>query len=362
MTGQYARTHGVQNNLTPWSNDNVTFLEILKKAGYDTAFIGKWHMPGRLPELRGVDHFVTFTVEGGQGRYFDCPLIVNGVETASRKSYVTEELTDYALEFISRKRENPFCLYLSHKAVHHQFLPPHELNGLYDEAQLAAMDEQDHMFPYTRGNMLHGLLLPLEHYWRNYCEALVAMDREIGRVLDKLDEMGVAEDTVVVYAGDNGYLWGEHRLIDKRWPYKESIRIPLIVRYPKLMPDPGRRADQMVLNVDLAPSLLEAAGAPVPANIEGRSFLPILRSASTPGRTAWRYEYYKDFPYNVPQSDAVRTRTHIYIEWAGRRPPELYDIVNDSKQTHNLIGTPEGDRLLPDFKEMLDLLKAGEEL
>ena len=85
LTGLYAHTHGVQNNLTPWKDENVTFLELFKKAGYDTAFIGKWHMPGRLPKLRGVDLFVTFTIQGGQGRYWNCPLIVNGIETPSRK-------------------------------------------------------------------------------------------------------------------------------------------------------------------------------------------------------------------------------------------------------------------------------------
>ena len=102
LTGQTARTRGVRDNLTPWNKESLTFLELLEEAGYESAFIGKWHMPGRLPRLRGVDLFVTFTIQKGQGRYFDCPLVVNGVETPSRKPYITEELTDYATEFISR--------------------------------------------------------------------------------------------------------------------------------------------------------------------------------------------------------------------------------------------------------------------
>jgi hypothetical protein len=101
LTGQTARTHGVRDNLTPWNEESLTFLELLEEAGYESAFIGKWHMPGRLPRLRGVDLFVTFTLQKGQGRYFDCPLVVNGVETPSIKPYITEELTDYAIEFIS---------------------------------------------------------------------------------------------------------------------------------------------------------------------------------------------------------------------------------------------------------------------
>jgi N-acetylglucosamine-6-sulfatase len=359
LTGQYAHTHGVKNNITVWRNEKVTFLELLKGAGYDTAFIGKWHMPGRLPELRGVDQFITFTVQAGQGRYFNCPLIVNGVETPSRKPYVTEELTDYALEFIERERDNPFCLYLSHKAVHHQFLPPPELNHLYDGVEMKLPEEADSWFGMTRGHMWTGIFGPVEHHMRNYCEALVALDQQIGRVLNKLDEMGIADDTIVVYAGDNGYFWGEHRLVDKRWPYEESIRIPFIVRYPNLVRDPGRTASQMVLNIDLAPSLLEVAGVPIPENTDGVSFVPILQSAGVPGRKSWLYEYFTEFPYNVPELNAVRTESHIYVEYESRRPSELYDILCDPRQQNNLMGTPEAERLLPDLKEMLEGLKAG---
>ena len=360
LTGQYAHTSGVKNNLTVWPNEKTTFLELLKGAGYDTAFIGKWHMPGRLPKLRGVDTFITFTVQAGQGRYFDCPLIINGVETPSRKPYITEELTDYALEFITKERENPFCLYLSHKAVHHQFLPPPELNHLYDDVEMPLPKEADNWFGMTRGHMWTGIFGPVEYHMRNYCEALVAMDRQIGRVLDKLDEMGVADDTIVVYAGDNGYFWGEHRLVDKRWPYEESIRIPFIVRYPRLIQEPGRTADQMVLNIDLAPSLLGMAGVTVPEDTDGESFEPILLSGEAPGRKAWLYEYFKEFPYNVPELNAVRTETHIYVEYEGGRPPELYDVVNDPKQMQNLFDTPGGKELLPELKNMLEALKKGE--
>ena len=359
LTGQYAHTSGVKNNITVWKDELVTFLEQLKGAGYDTSFIGKWHMPGRLPNLRGVDQFITFTVQAGQGRYFDCPLIIDGVETPSRKPYITEELTDYALEFIEKERDNPFCLYLSHKAVHHQFLPPPELNHLYDDVKMKLPKEADTWLGMTRGHMWTGIFGPVEHHMRNYCEALVALDRQIGRVLDKLDEMGVADDTIVVYAGDNGYFWGEHRLVDKRWPYEESIRIPLIVRYPKAVSDPGRKTDQMVLNIDLAPSLLSLAGVQVPENTDGESFLPILQSASAPGRKAWLYEYFKEFPYNAPDLNAVRTDTHIYVEYEGGRPPELFDIVEDPRQKRNLMGAAEEDRLLPELKEMLEGLKAG---
>jgi N-acetylglucosamine-6-sulfatase len=359
LTGQYAHTHGVTNNVTVWRDEGVTFLELLKGAGYDTSFIGKWHMPGRLPTLRGVDRFITFTVQQGQGRYYDCPLIVDGIETPSRKPYVTEELTDYALEFITKERDNPFCLYLSHKAVHHQFLPPPGLKHLYDNVELKLPEEADSWFGMTRGHLWTGIFGPYEYHVRNYCEALVALDRQIGRILDKLDEMGIADNTIIVYAGDNGYFWGEHRLVDKRWAYEESIRIPFIVRYRGMVNEPGRTADQMVLNIDLAPSLLTMAGVPAPGNMDGESIAPILLSGSAPGREAWLYEYYKEFPYNAPPLNAVRTKSHIYIEYEGGRLPELYDIVNDPREMHNLMNDPASAQLVPQLKEMLEGLKQG---
>ena len=362
LTGQYAHTHGVQNNLTPWRDQNVTFMELFKKAGYDTAFIGKWHMPGKLPKLRGVDLFVTFTVQGGQGRYWNCPLIVNGKPESSRTPYITEELTNRAIEFISKNRKNPFCLYLSHKAVHHQWSPPKDLVDLYNNVKIEYPKESDTWVTTLNGAYYYGTFGTLDHHFRNYCRVVVDTDRNVGRLLKKVDELGLADNTIVVYAGDNGYFWGEHRLVDKRYAYEESIRIPFIIRCPWLIKDPGRKADQMVLNVDLAQSLLEVAGITVPDNMEGESFVPILKSANAPGRKAWLYEYYKDFPYNVPAVNAVRTRDHIYMEYDSRRPPELYDIEKDPRQKKNLTGTPEGKRLIPELQKTLIDLKQSKKL
>ncbi|MEW6444014.1 MAG: sulfatase [bacterium] len=362
LTGQYAHTHGVRNNLTPWRDENVTFLELLKAAGYDTAFIGKWHMPGRLPVLRGVDHFVTFTAQAGQGQYWNCPLIVDGVREPPGKAYITEELTDRALAFIERPRENPFCLFLSHKAVHHEFSPPPDLAQLYDQWQPPLPREADPWVTATRGALWAGTLGDLKTLYRNYCRVVTALDREIGRLLARLDEMALSGNTVVIYAGDNGYFWGEHRLVDKRWAYEEAIRVPFIVRHPGLAPYAGRRAEQMVLNIDLAPTILQLAREPVPESMEGQSFLPFLSSARARGRKAWLYEYFKDFPYNVPQIRAVRTEQHIYIEYEGKRPPEMYDVVADPREHRNLIDTDEGARLRPGLEAMLEALRRGEKL
>lgn len=362
LTGQYAHTHGVKNNLTPWSNDNETYLEHFKKAGYDTAFIGKWHMPGKLPELRGVDKFITFTAQAGQGQYFDCPLIVDGKEEPSGKKYITEELTDRALEYLEERKDKPFCLYLSHKAVHHPFLPPSDLDKLYENEKLPLPDEYDSWVSWFNGLVFSGVLGPLERDYRNYCEALVSVDRQVGRVLDWLDKNGLAEDTIVVYAGDNGYFWGEHRLVDKRWPYEESIRVPLIVRHPRSVANAGQSAPQMALNLDVAPTIMEMAGLPIPEKMEGQSLAPVLKDRNAPGRKAWLYEYFKDFPYNVPELKAVRTDRYKYVKYEGKRPDELFDLKNDPREKHNLMGTEEGKKVLPLLASMLDDLNKGVKL
>ncbi len=359
LTGQYAHTHGVKNNITTWKDSNVTLLEILKEAGYDTAFIGKWHMPGHLPHLRGVDEFITFTIQQGQGRYFDCPLIINGVETPRPGKYITEDLTDFALEFISRKRDNPFCLYLSHKAVHHQFLPPPELKGLYKDVKLHLPKEADPWCTWVDGAIWYGTIGKLDYLYRRYCETIVALDQQIGRLVKRLDQLGLSDNTVIIYTTDNGYFWGEHHLVDKRWPYEESIRIPFIVRYPGHIKNPGRRIPNMVLNIDVAPTLLDLAGVDIPKNMEGISIKPVLNNSRIAWRKAWLYEYFEDYPYQVPEMNGIRTDKYKYIEYSGKKPAELFDLANDPHEYHNIIETPEGMKRLPELKKMLAQLKQG---
>lgn len=360
LTGQYAHAHGVLNNITPWNDSNVTFLELLKGSGYDTAFIGKWHMPGKgLPNLRGVDRFISFTEQRGQGRYYNCPLFIDGVWTKPRKEYITEELTDHAMDFIRQERVNPFCVYLSHKAVHHRWLPPRDLKGKYrDIKNLGLPPEADNWVGLVNNHITYGTLGRLEDMYRGYCETLVSVDREVGRLMNFLDEAGLADNTMVIYAGDNGYFWGEHHLVDKRWAYEESIRVPFIVRSPRHVAEPGRRISEMVLNIDLAPTLLEIAGIPSPGVMEGESLVSLLGSSQPRWRRSWLYEYFRDYPYTVPGIFAVRTDTYKYIEMDSPcYPPELYNLMNDPKEKNNLMGSDEGDRVLPGLKRDLTRLK-----
>jgi arylsulfatase A-like enzyme len=258
LTGQYAHCNGVTNNGYQKKPLPGTFLEYLQAGGYETGFAGKWHIGGlRKPRPRGVDYLVTFM---SQGLYNDCPLYIQGKKVKD-KGYITDRLTDYAIEFLDRPRTKPFCLYLSHKAAHSPMSPPPRFEGLYKDADVKLPPE------YGKGgkheyNLLHTAVMGMREpegiipIIRSYYETLAAVDESLGRVLDYLDEKGLAENTAVVFAGDNGFFWGEHDLVDKRFAYEESIRIPFLVRYPGLVAGPGREIEEMILNVDLAPTLL----------------------------------------------------------------------------------------------------------
>ena len=339
LTGTYPHRHGVWNNFTPWSDDNQTFLEFLGAAGYRTAFVGKWHMPGGLPDLRGVDHFVTFTTLGGQGVYEWCPLVVDGREEPSRKRYVTEELTDRALAWLDAGGDEPFALVLSHKSVHADFAPDTPERGRYADQPVALPPGAHPWIHTTGGQYVHLSFTPLDDLVRRYAEAVASMDRQIGRVLDWLDANGRAEDTLVVYTSDNGYLWGEHGLVDKRWPFEPSMRVPFLVRYPASGHAGGERRDALLLNVDLAPTLLALAGLEAPAWMQGRSFLPLLRDGRAPWRDALLYAYFYEPPYPVPTSRAVRTGRYKWIEY-GDRPPALYDLELDPEERRDRSRDP----------------------
>lgn len=358
LTGQYAHTHGVVTNHTMWNDRNITFVELIKKAGYDTAFIGKWHMPGdRLPQLRGIDEFITFTKEGGQGVYYDCPLVINGVETPRPGKYITNDLTNLALQFIEKKRTNPFCLYLSHKAVHFGFRPPEHLKTLYEGQDLQLPPESDTWVTLTNNNIFVGAPMPMNMLYRNYLRVVASVDEQVGRLLGSLERMGQLDNTVIVYAGDNGHLFGEHGLYDKRNAYEESMRIPFFIRYPKLVRQAGRR-DQMVLNIDLAPTLLDIIGAEIPAFMQGRSMVPFLKNPSLEGRDAFLYEHFPVFPIPIPGIAAVRTRDFKYVTYQkGTWRDQLFDLQNDPRELHNIIGTKAGKEALPGLQKRLEQLK-----
>jgi N-acetylglucosamine-6-sulfatase len=345
LTGTRPERHGVWNNFTPWSDGNRTFLEYLSQAGYATAFVGKWHMPGGLPALRGVDHFVTFTHLGGQGIYEWCPLVVDGREEPSRTRYIATELTDRALAWLAAHADRPFALVLSHKNVHAGFVPDEPDRGRYADAPVALPAGAHPWTHVTNGQYVHLTLRPLADTVRAYAETVTSMDREIGRVLDFLDTSGLRERTLVLYASDNGYLWGERGLGDKRWPYEPSIRVPFLVRYPAPGHAAGATADGIVANLDVAPTLLDLAGLAIPEHMQGRSLLPLLADPTATVRAELLYHYVFEPPYTAPTSRALVTPRYKRIEYEGGRR-EVYDLVADPEERKDLgEGSPLGAEL-----------------
>ncbi len=362
LTGAYAHRHGVRNNHTPWTGQMKTFLEHLSNNDYDTAFIGKWHMPGKgLPDMPFLDLFVSYTYREGQGSYFNCPMIVDGEEVPSRREYITEEVTDWAIEFMERKRsetngqENPFCIYLAHRPGHPPCEAPKDIRGMYDDVKLDLPKGIDPWwFGKMNQNVFQGIMMgSYETQYRKYCEVLTAMDRDIARLLDKVDESGLRENTMVIYLGDNGMQWGTHGRHGIREPYEDSARLPFIVRAPGWIDDHGSRRKQMALNIDIAPTLLDLAGIPIPPEMDGESLQSIFRDGGAEGREAFLMEFWKYYPENTPSYVGVRTNTHKYIEFEKGRTPWLFDLVNDPKEMNNLFGTEDGDKLLPIMKKIL---------
>ena len=371
LTGQYMHDHGVVDNNSGVAEGTVFFPQYLQQAGYQTAFFGKWHMgeaesgTGKMDDPQpGFDHWLSFA---GQGQYLPTrrgnrvnQLNING-EHVPQRGYITDELTDYALDWLDHGRDpdKPFFVYLSHKAVHANFTPAERHEAMYEDAEIVppasqANTEENYqgkpLWVKNQRNSWHGVDFPyhstldVQEYKRKYYQTLMAVDDSIGRINQWLEEQGLADDTVVMLMGDNGFLFGEHGLIDKRNAYEESIRVPLVARFPGLE-EPGRVVEEMVANIDIAPTMLDIAGIEeMPDQFDGRSMMPLVFGESPDEwRDALLYEYYWEFNYPMtPTTFALRTPEFKLIQYHGVwDTEELYDLRNDPEETNNLIDDPE---------------------
>ncbi|HEX9611657.1 MAG TPA: sulfatase, partial [Gemmatimonadales bacterium] len=359
LTGRYAHRHGVVDNTSPIPPGTVFFPELLQRAGYRTAYVGKWHMGEDEESDRprpGFDHWVSFR---GQGVYVDPVLNVNGARVQGT-GYTTDILTGYALDWLRRGRagdtDRPFFLILSSKAVHAEFIPAPRHRGRYAAAPIpypATMASTDANYrgkpAWVRAQrdswhgvdfMYHGQM-QFDEFYRRYAETLLSLDESVGRVLDYLDQSGLAASTLVWYMGDNGFLLGEHGLIDKRNAYEESIRIPMLAYAPGWIP-PGTVVTRMVRNIDVAPTILDLAGVPAPDSLDGRSVLAALRGGTVAGAEELLYEYYWEYAFpHTPSTFAVRGPRWKYILYHGVWDKnELYDLTADPAERTNLIDAP----------------------
>lgn len=376
LTGQYAHTHTVVDNEAPAPSNLIYFPQYLQKADYQTAFFGKWHMGGANDDPRpGFDHWVSFR---GQGVYYNPLLNIDGKHVQYKdSSYITDVLTDLTLEWLKKLDKNkPFFVYLSHKAVHAEFMPARRDKGKYKNIEIqypvsmfATATPTSKKFTkgkkadgsaYTFNNkdipqwvrdqrysfhgvdfMYHGRT-DFDQFYQDYLETLLGIDNSIGRVLNYLKENDLDKETLVIYMGDNGFAFGEHGLIDKRTAFEESMRIPLLARCPALI-KPQTKIKQMVLNVDIAPSILEMAGIKKPLQMQGSSFLPLIHGKPANWRDKIFYEYYWEFPFPVtPTQFAVRTDQYKFIRSQGIWDiDQLYDIQKDPYEVNNLIRIPQ---------------------
>jgi N-acetylglucosamine-6-sulfatase len=356
LTGQYAHRHRVVDNNNPVPAGTTFFPQLLQQAGYDTAFVGKWHMGGASDDPQpGFHHWVSFR---GQGTYLpgNNGLNVNG-QRVPQRGYITDELTDYALEWLNqRPSDKPFFLMLSHKAVHADFVPAERHRGRYAGRPLPTpptmiappADWQKPVWTQNQRNSWHGLEFPyhsdldIAEYYRRYTETLLAVDDSLGRVLGWLGERQLLDSTLVLYMGDNGFMFGEQGLIDKRASYEASMRIPFLLQLPRTFPG-GTVRDQVVANIDVAPTMLALAGVTPPATMDGRSLLPLAQNTPAAWRDALLYEYYweRNFP-QTPTQHALRTDRYKYIRYHGLwDSDELYDLSEDPHEMRNLARRPE---------------------
>ena len=385
LTGLYAHNHGVIDNYHPVDPKLEFFPSTLQKLGYQTAFVGKWHMGDTDSPVDAFDHWVSFR---GQGVYFPdghgttrrvpqadpTGLNINGRRVPQR-GYITDELTRYSIDWLKQRNDDrPFFLYLSHKAVHADFVPADRHRGRYDDEpmpievpsvqQTIAGDKP--MWVRNQRNSRHGVdfgyNLPNfqpDVYYRRYCESLLAVDESIGRLHQTLDELNVADNTIVIYMGDNGFQFGDHGLIDKRTAYEASARVPLIFAGPGI--DGGRRDDTLVANIDIGPTIVDlASGGKTDPNagtgdaptVDGLSFAANLSRSGAPDssrggapeiRRHLLYEYYweRNYPH-TPTLHAVIGDRFKYIRCHGLWDAnELYDLKNDPGEKNNLIFAPE---------------------
>lgn len=371
LTGKYSHVNGFISNDKKFNIDQFIFSRSLEDSGYQTAWIGKWHLE-TLPQ----DAFNYWTILPNQGHYFNPNFITQSNDTVTYKGYVTDIITDLSKDWIrNRDQDKPFLLMIGEKATHREWLPAVEDLGSYDDIdfpippsfydnyhnRIAAahqdmsisetmqlgfdlkvnvdydsdwiysrLDKEqraayrtyygDYLSKEFNEKNLKGKALTewkFQRYMRDYFATANALDRNIGKILDFLDENGLAENTIVIYGSDQGFYLGEHGWFDKRFIYEESLRTPFMIRYPGVI-KPGTVIEQSLLNIDWAPTLLEMAGVSVPQEIQGKSFSGLLQNKMINWRDHVYYHYYEyPQPHRVMPHFGIRTSKYKLVRFYG---------------------------------------------
>ena len=379
LTGQYPSRHGIIDNVARnrLSHRLQTFPRALQENGYETAFIGKWHMGNDPTPRPGFDYWVGLP---GQGRIVD-PMLYEDGGLHEVQGYVTDILSDRAIAFIERDRDQPFMIYLAHKAVHpdarqlddgsvdlshpSRFIPAPRHLGRYESEvferrpNVVASPDDLAQKPALRRALAYrasdditrvfsGILDPgtSEETIRRRAEMLLAVDEGLGRIMTALEARGIADETMIVFTSDNGFFYGEHGLsLERRLPYEESIRNPLLVRYPPLVA-PGTRISELALSVDIAPTVLDATGTSIGKHVQGQSLISLLRGDASGWRESMLVEFYtyeNPMPWLMDMDyRTIRTDRYKYIHWMQHpQLDELYDLEADPYEMVNLVDDPD---------------------
>lgn len=386
LTGQYSHTHGVITNgsgevfrnQTGLRRDQLTFVHLLREAGYETALVGKWHLRS-TPQ--GFDRYVI--LPGGGGPYIDPEMNANGVPLRMR-GYADDVVGDQTLACLEkRSQDRPFCLLMNFKAPHRNWTPAARHADKFADLDVpvpktfglrstrpSAVQKTDMSVADMPDFRLRGVpeSLPvaeramrnLQELVRNYYRTILSVDDNVGRALEYLDKNDLAKNTVVLFSSDNGFFLGEFGLYDKRLMYEDSIRVPMLVRYPARV-EPGTvDRKHLLLNVDVAPTLLTLAGVPVPTWMHGRSFQPLLERSEVPWRDAFLYEFFEfpDADHCVRKHRGVRTaRWKLIHFWEQPQEWELYDLASDPDETRNLFGERKHATVIADLKARMNELR-----
>jgi arylsulfatase A-like enzyme len=406
LTGKYSHLNGFYNNTNNrFDGAQMTFPKLLRAAGYQTAMIGKWHL---VSDPTGFD---LWHILPGQGVYYNPPMIQNG-QRVQHQGYTTDIITDLSIDWLKKRdKSKPFLLMCQHKAPHREWLPPirhlgHDHDRRYLEPPTLfdnytgrgkAERDQDMTIAKTmterdlkltppkdltleqrrawdayyeprnaafRATVLEGKELvswKYQRYMHDYLGCVKAVDDSVGQILKYLDDEGLASDTIVVYSSDQGFYLGEHGWFDKRWIFEESLRTPLLVRWPGIV-KPGSTCPSIVSNIDFAETFLAVAGLPVPADMQGQSLVPILKG-QTPGnwRTSFYYQYFEyPVPHHVQPHHGVVTSRYKLVHFDGPDLDEweLFDREKDPHELHSVFGDPAYTPVVADLKRELVRLRA----
>ncbi|MFC5410189.1 sulfatase [Larkinella bovis] len=408
LTGKYSHLNGYRDNKERiFDASQPMFPKYLQEAGYQTAWVGKWHLKAN------PQYFDFWEVLPGQGLYYNPNFIRMDGKTVRKEGYATNVITDDALNWLDKGRDasKPFCLVIGHKAPHREWQPDttdlHAFDGqtfplpatFYDtyEGRKAAQHQDmqiatptmrlgldlkvdidtmpivkrmnpaqlrawkayyDPLNEAFKKQNLTGKALDnwkYQRYMHDYLGCILSVDRNVGRVLEYLDQHGMTENTLIMYSSDQGFYLGEHGWFDKRFMYEESLHMPLLVRFPGRI-KPGTVTNQLFVNTDFAPTILQTAGVPVPADMQGRSFLPLPKSRQ--GRKSVYYHYY-EYPleHRVMPHFGVRTERYKLIYFYGNGESwEFFDLRTDPQEMKNGYGNPNYQAVIRQLKQELKKL------